>query len=159
MTTATLHTQANGNASGQFGKDESVILAVVDAMHRANHDKDAGAFAAQFAPHAELYNLAPPLVHRGIDVEEKQAWFDSWATPVDIEARDLRVTVSGDLAFCHGFRRLSGTKKGAEGKVSFWMRTTLCLERAGKGWQIIHEHTSVPFYMDGSLRPAFDLHP
>ena len=23
----------------------------------------------------------------------------------------------------------------------------------------VHEHTSVPFYMDGSLRPAFDLEP
>jgi len=24
---------------------------------------------------------------------------------------------------------------------------------------VVHEHTSVPFYMDASLRPAFDLKP
>jgi PhnB protein len=167
MTTATVQTQStgkfsgqsSGQLSGQASKDESAILAVIEAMHQANHDKDAAAFAAQFAVDAELYNLAPPLVHHGIDVEEKQAWLDSWSTPVDIEPRDLRVTVSGDLAFCRGFLHLSGTKKGAEGQVSFWMRTTLGLERGGRGWQIIHEHTSVPFYMDGSLRPAFDLNP
>lgn len=40
------------------------------------------------------------------------------------------------------------------------MRETLCLERQGSGeWKIVHEHTSVPFYMDATLRPAFDLEP
>ena len=69
------------------------------------------------------------------------------------------LTVSGDLAFCHGYLRLAGTKKGPEGTVSFWMRETLCLERQGTDWKIVHEHASVPFYMDATLRPAFDLHP
>jgi hypothetical protein len=27
------------------------------------------------------------------------------------------------------------------------------------GEAVVHAHTSVPFYMDGSLRPAFDLQP
>jgi ketosteroid isomerase-like protein len=39
------------------------------------------------------------------------------------------------------------------------MRWTVCLKRAGGAWQIAHEHTSVPFYMDGTFRPAFDLQP
>ena len=39
------------------------------------------------------------------------------------------------------------------------MRQTLCLERHLSGWHIVHEHTSVPFYMDRSTRPAFDLQP
>jgi ketosteroid isomerase-like protein len=67
--------------------------------------------------------------------------------------------VSGDFAVCHGFMHMSGTKKGAEQAVNFWMRETLCLQRQGDGWRIVHEHTSVPFYMDASLRPAFDLQP
>jgi len=39
------------------------------------------------------------------------------------------------------------------------MRTTVCLHRDGGEWRIVHEHTSVPFCMDGTLRPAFDLKP
>ena len=39
------------------------------------------------------------------------------------------------------------------------MRATVCLHREGGAWRIVHEHESVPFYMDGSLRPAFDLKP
>jgi PhnB protein len=139
--------------------DEAEILTLIETMLKANHSKDAAAYAAPFAPDATVYNLAPPLVHHGIDIEEKQAWFDSWATPVNLEPHNLKVTVSGGLAFCHGFLRMTGTKKGAEREVDFWMRETLCLERKGSAWQIVHEHTSVPFNMDGTLRPAFDLRP
>jgi ketosteroid isomerase-like protein len=139
--------------------DEARILALIETLRQANYDKNAALFAEQFAADAAIFNLAPPLVHHGIDLGEKQAWMDSWATPIDIDSRDLNVTVSGDLAFVHGFLHMSGTKKGAEGPVNFWMRETLCLERQGSEWRIAHEHTSVPFYMDASLRPAFDLEP
>jgi len=139
--------------------DEAQILAVVDTLVRASYDRNAALFAAQFASDAAIFNLTPPLVHHGVDVEEKQKWMDSWSTPVGIETRDFEVTISGAMAFCHGYMRLSGTKRGAEGAVDFWMRVTLCLERAGDTWLVVHEHTSVPFYMDASLRPAFDLKP
>jgi uncharacterized protein (TIGR02246 family) len=157
MSTATLHVQSTQSAEST--EDEAAILAVIETLREANHHKDAEMFAAQFAPDAAIFNLAPPLVHHGIDLDEKAAWFDSWATPVEIESRDLKVTVSGDFAFVHGFLHMSGTKKGAERPVNFWMRETLCLERQGSGWRIVHEHTSVPFYMDASTRPAFDLEP
>ena len=157
MATATLNTSDTLNKSAS--KDEADILALVEGMLRANHDKDVAAFAAPFAPDAAVFNLAPPLVHHGINLEEKQAWYDSWATPVDLESRELKVSISGDLAFCYGYLRMRGTKKGAESAVDFWMRETLCLERVAGEWKIVHEHTSVPFYMDGTLRPAFDLLP
>jgi ketosteroid isomerase-like protein len=31
--------------------------------------------------------------------------------------------------------------------------------RDARRWKVTHEHTSVPFYMDGTDRPAFDLRP
>ncbi|MGD0737042.1 MAG: nuclear transport factor 2 family protein [Terracidiphilus sp.] len=157
MSTATLSTPISPRTSSST--DEAKILTVIETMLKANYTKNAATFAAQFASDATIYNLAPPLVHHGVNIEEKQAWLDSWETPVSLESRDLEVTVSGDLAFCHGFLRMSGTKKGAEREVDFWMRETLCLQRVAGNWQIVHEHTSVPFYMDGTLRPAFDLRP
>jgi len=54
---------------------------------------------------------------------------------------------------------MSGTPKAAGRPISFWMRATMCFERIDGAWRFVHEHTSVPFYMDGSLRPAFDLLP
>jgi ketosteroid isomerase-like protein len=156
MPSATMQESSFQTVSSQ---DEAAILALIATLHKANHDKDATLFASQFAPNAAIFNLAPPLLHRGVDLPEKQAWFDSWETPVEIEPRDFQVTVSGGFAFCHGFLHMSGTKRGAERQVSFWMRETLCLERFSGSWRIVHEHTSVPFYMDATLRPAFDLNP
>lgn len=72
---------------------------------------------------------------------------------------DLSITVSGDFAFAHCYLHMTGTKKGPEGSVNFWMRETICFGRIRGSWRIVHEHTSVPFYMDGTLRPVFDLQP
>jgi PhnB protein len=151
MTTATMQVETS--------KDQAEILALIDKMHKANYEKDAAAFAALYTADAAVFNLAPPLVHRGIDLSEKKAWFDTWNGPVEVKARDFEVTVSGDFAFCHGFLHMRGDSKTAGREISFWMRTTIHLKRAVDGWKITHEHTSVPFYMDGSLRPAFDLNP
>jgi hypothetical protein len=45
-----------------ISKDEADILAIAESMLKANHNKDAAAFAAPFAPDATIYNLAPPLM-------------------------------------------------------------------------------------------------
>ncbi len=139
-------------------KDEADILAVIESVGKAHHDKDAAAIIAPYAPDAAVFDLAPPL-SRKMDLQEKEAWLATWDGPIERESRDFNITLSGDFAFCHGFYRLGGAPKSAGRAISFWMRATVCLHREPGAWQIVHEHTSVPFYMDGSLRPAFDLEP
>jgi ketosteroid isomerase-like protein len=151
MTTAT--------AKAQPSKDEAEILALLNGLAKAHHAKNAAGIAAPFASDAAVYDLSPPLLHRGIDIHEKQAWLDSWDGPIEIESRDFKFTISGDSAFGYGYLRMSGNPKAAGRHISFWMRATVCLQREAGAWKIVHEHTSVPFYMDGSLRPAFDLEP
>lgn len=140
-------------------RDEAAIRAVITGVFRAHYDKDAAAIVAPYAPDAEIFDLSPPLSHSGMNLREKQSWLASWDGPIECGSRDLEVTISGDSAFCHGFFWLSGTPQAAGRPISFWMRATVCLRRGQDGWHIVHEHTSVPFYMDGSLRPAFDLEP
>jgi ketosteroid isomerase-like protein len=149
MTTATVKVQPS--------KDEAEILALLNALAKAHHAKNAAAIAAPFASDAAVYDLSPPLLHRGIDIREKQAWLDSWDGPIEIESRDFKFTITGDSAFGYGYLRMSGNPKAVGRHISFWMRATVCLQREAGAWKIVHEHTSVPFYMDGSLRPAFDL--
>jgi ketosteroid isomerase-like protein len=70
----------------------------------------------------------------------------------------MKVVVRGELAFAYGFSRVSARTKAGE-DAGWWMRLTACLSRQGDGWKIVHEHTSVPFHMDGSFRAALDLSP
>jgi ketosteroid isomerase-like protein len=138
---------------------EAEILALIDSLHQAHHDKNAAGIAAPYSPDAAIFDLSPPLSHPGVAVERKQVWLDTWETGIDLESRDLKITVCGDRAFAWGYLHMSGTPKAAGRAVSFWMRVTYAFERTGAGWRITHQHDSVPFYMDGSLRPAFDLQP
>jgi hypothetical protein len=40
-----------------------------------------------------------------------------------------------------------------------WVRATVCYRKMNDTWVVVHEHASVPLYMDGSDRAAVDLSP
>lgn len=159
MTTATWTDPANETKQNETKQDEAAIRELIAAMAQARYLKDADAIAALYTPDAAIFSLAPPLRHTGIDRSQMRAWLDTWDGPITIEPRDFVVTVAGDTAVAWGYMRMEGTKIDPPGKPNFWMRETLVLERSGGAWRIVHEHTSVPFYMDASTRPAFDLQP
>jgi ketosteroid isomerase-like protein len=141
--------------------DEQAIGTVLEARAQAIRDKDATAALAHCAPDFVGYDLAPPLARAGaaaLDRDYLDAWFDTWDGAIRYEQKDVSITAGGGLAFVHGFLRIGGTKTdGSTPEV--WARQTVCLCRRGDAWQIVHEHISTPFYMDGSLKAAVDLTP
>ena len=86
------------------------------------------------------------------------AWFDSFDGPMSFEVRDLEVIVADDVAFAHSVNRVGGKKKNGE-KDDIWVRATIGFTRINGKWLVVHEHVSVPFYMDGSFKAAVDLKP
>ncbi len=138
--------------------EKTAIQAVLNAVRQGLHERDAAAIGAQFASDAVIFDLAPPLAH-GLDVPGLSAWLDGWDGPVGQEWRDMTIDVGGDLAFCHGLCKMTATTKADGQNAQWWQRTTVCLRRVGSGWKIVHEHSSVPFRMDGSFLAATDLQP
>jgi ketosteroid isomerase-like protein len=138
------------------------IREVITAAEAAMKDGDARRLIDRYTADVVKYDLAPPLGRRGDaarDVPGQQAWFATFDGPVDFRITDLEIEVGGDLAFAHSLNRLSATPKGTDFAFELWFRATYCLRRTDAGWLIAHEHTSTPFYMDGSLRAATDLKP
>jgi ketosteroid isomerase-like protein len=138
--------------------DEALIRAVVDGRAEAIGLKDPSRVLASEAPGFVSFNLAPPLVATGVDAKGLKAWFDTWQGPIGYETRDLTIAAGADVAFCHSLDHMTGTKSDGE-KVDLWFRRTLGLRRIGGAWKLTHEHESVPFHMDGSMRAALDLRP
>ena len=138
--------------------DKAAIRRIIEGIDKALHDRDAEAVVAGFAADALLFDLAPPLSRR-INAEDVAAWLSTWEGPVTRETRNLEITVNGELAFAHGYFRTNATTKDGGERVEWWSRATLCFTRRAGRWLIVHEHTSVPFYMDGSFRAAIDLKP
>jgi ketosteroid isomerase-like protein len=87
-----------------------------------------------------------------------KAWFPTFRGSIGYEIRDLRIAASDDVAFCHSFNRITGRRTDDE-KTDVWVRATFCCRKIDGKWKIVHEHQSVPFYMDGSYRAAVDLTP
>ncbi|MGF7159099.1 PhnB protein [Rhodoligotrophos appendicifer] len=140
--------------------DRTAITALLNDQAAAIRAKDTASAIAPYSADFVRFDLAPPLATSGpdLDPQDLEAWFATWRGPIGYQFRDLDVSAAGDLAFAHGYLHISGTKVDGE-QPALWARITFCLRRRDGAWKIVHEHSSVPFYMDGSYRAATDLHP
>jgi ketosteroid isomerase-like protein len=140
---------------------QRTISLLLEKRARAVGVKDADSVLSSYSPDLVLYDLAPPLARSGADALQRQTltdWFDTWRGSIDYELKDFEIKSTGDMAFAHGFVHVGGTKVDGDA-VSVWTRQTLCLRKLMGEWKIVHEHTSTPFYMDGSFKAAVDLKP
>jgi len=131
----------------------------IEHYSRALSAKDLDAVMAHYVDDARTFDLAPPLEHRGDAIRQGlAAWFPTWDGPIGHEMRDLVVTAGDDVGFAHGLAHMTGAR--TDGTTSdVWFRLTVCFRKVDGAWKVVHEHTSVPFYMDGSVRAAIDLEP
>ena len=137
--------------------DQAGIRNLIDRRADALRAKDVnGVVACRTADYVQ-YSLAPPLVSID-DPGDISAWFATWRGPIESEVRDLTIVVSGDIAYSFGLCRMTGTKTSGD-EVDLWFRETLGFRKVDSVWKVAHEHSSVPFYMDGSFRAAIDLKP
>jgi PhnB protein len=152
--------EAMSTATTKTAGDETRVRKTIEDWIGAVRAKDAAAAVRLYAPEVLSFDVAPPLQQRGADTLRRslEGWFATFRGPVGYELRDLRVVVGGDVAFAHALCHLTGNRTDGE-RTDVWMRTTVCLRQLGGDWRIVHEHTSVPLYMDGSLRAAVDLKP
>ena len=113
------------------------------------------------APSVVAYTLAPPLVSdpHGHDPSETEAWLKGFEAPPQRSVTALEITADGDVAFATSLDSMTATPRGATSPFTLWYRTTLGLRRIDGRWLVVHEHESVPFYMDGSMKAAVDLEP
>ncbi len=143
-------------------QDEAEIRQLMAGQETAMRKGDVQWLVGRYAPDVVTYTLAPPLGQSGPqarDADALRAWFGTFDGPVDYEIRDLEVTNNEDIAYCHSLNRLSATPAGTTVHFDLWFRSTVCLRKIDGNWLVTHEHTSTPFYMDGSFRAALDLTP
>ncbi|RAX39672.1 YybH family protein [Rhizobium tropici] len=140
-------------------RDEAeAINAMLAGWMSALGNKDAAGVVEHLSDDVISFTLAAPLVHKGKGEEGLRGWFSTWEGPIGGDAVDVRLVVGEDVAFWTGLVHMTGRKTdGVE--VDLWFRQTLGLRKAAGIWKIVHEHTSVPFAMDGSGLAELGLKP
>lgn len=137
---------------------EAQIRRLIEEWAEALRAKDIKRLWPHYAPDLVVFDLAPPLHHGQELRKELEQWFKTWNGPIGLEIRDLVISAGSDIAFSHSLQRMHGPRTNGE-VTNIWVRATTCFRRGDGAWKITHEHTSVPFYMDGSYRAAVDLKP
>ena len=137
--------------------DREQIEALFDQLHRAYQDHNADAIVAAYTRDAVIYELAPPLLHRGLDAKSLSEWLATWDGSLGMDIQDAEFTIDENLAVVTALSKMHGTQKGEQREL--WLRTTFVLRKIHGQWLISHDHASVPFLMDGSFKAAIDLTP
>lgn len=137
------------------------IRKVIEAKAALLETGDVKAMLRYHAPQVVTFSLAPPLgtLADGTDPAPIERWIDTFETPPKRTVTRLEITADGDVAFATSIDSLTATPRGTTEPFTLWYRVTVGLRRIDGTWLITHEHSSVPFYMDGSLRAAVDLNP
>lgn len=125
--------------------DETAIRRHVEGIVDAIRAKDLEGLRRRYATDVVSFDIDPPLQHVGIDAKLKN-WANAFTffQEVTYEVRDLTPTVGEDLAFAHGFGRLSGTPADGRPMGGMWVRVTFCFRKVDGAWLIAHDQVSVP---------------
>jgi uncharacterized protein (TIGR02246 family) len=139
--------------------DEAEIRQQTDKIVEGLRAKDLEGLKQLYAEDVVSFDVEPPLQHVGVDAKLKN-WANVFAffQEVTYEFRDLTFTVGDDVAFGHGFGRLSGTLRNGTATNGMWVRATLCFRKTDGGWLIAHDQVSVPFDI-ASGKGVVDLEP
>lgn len=140
------HEEGMDQMATEHVMDATRIRQQVDALADFLHAKDAEGLRGLYATDVVSFDIDPPLQHVGVEAKMKN-WANAFAFFDDLayEIRDFHVTVGGDVAFGHGFGRLSGTLKNGSATAGMWVRATFGFRKVDGTWVIAHDQVSVPF--------------
>ncbi|CAA9412049.1 MAG: hypothetical protein AVDCRST_MAG64-2423 [uncultured Phycisphaerae bacterium] len=153
------HAVIDEPASPPARDDEAAIRATIAAWSRALEARDPDGLTANHAADAVLYDVKPPYKLEGVAAIRRTwaACLPYFPASFRSEHRDLRIAVSGDVAFCHGLHHIRPLDEPTHPAGRSWIRVTACYRRIDGRWQVVHEHVSVPFdCATGQVAPIFD---
>jgi ketosteroid isomerase-like protein len=149
----------NSQTTQTHTANEAQIRRLIEDRGKAVLAKDIIKSMHSYESNVLMFDVVNPLQYKGSNAVRKRAeeWFSLYQSPIGYEIRDLNITAGDDVAFCHYLYRVSGAMTDG-GKVSMWVRATVCFRKIGGAWMITHEHDSVPFNPE-SGKASLDLKP
>ncbi len=146
-------------AASRDSNSEAAIRQWVDRWAKAFRGHDLDGIMALYAPEVVAYDVVPPLQFSGREAYRKDyaEFLAQYDGPIDVEMRELRILVDGNLAYAAGLERIGGVLKGGQ-RSDVWVRFTSIFRRRGGRWLDIHDHVSVPADF-GSGKAVLDLKP
>jgi ketosteroid isomerase-like protein len=127
--------------------DLDTINTNVQHFLAAANNKDLNGIMAYYDPDetAVLFDSVPPRQYVGATAIRKdwEQFLATFPTTMHFDLLDWKAEASGDLAYGHGFVRVTGTAKDGT-QQDMTVRLTDVYKRINGKWVTIHEHVSWP---------------
>jgi ketosteroid isomerase-like protein len=120
--------------------DSELVRKLVEDWAQAIRDGNMQGILKDHSSDVLMFDVPVPLQNAGLEAY-KNTW-DIFFHYNDggegsFELVNLKVTTSDTVAFCHALLRIGGPDPEC--------RLTICLQKMGGKWTIVHEHHSAPF--------------
>ncbi|MET8093418.1 nuclear transport factor 2 family protein [Micromonospora sp. NPDC005220] len=153
------HSFADDGGTDDRETSEREVRALHQRWYEATEAKDLDGIMEPVAETVVSYEHELPLEYVGRDeVREVCAnGLDAGSGTVTWTVPELAVVVRDDLAVAWGLNRMTAQQPDGSTAVS-WSRGTRVFQRAGRGWEMVHQHVSFPVDPDTGQARA-DLTP
>jgi len=127
-------------------QDEARIRQVIADWTSAFCAKDIERLMSLYADDITTFDVKPPFQTKGKAAVRRiyEEAFPCFPSSLQIETRDQRIFVHGDVGVAHWLFRFTSAEKDHPA-TKLWMRATVGFERQEGRWRAVHEHISVPF--------------
>lgn len=127
-------------------KDEAALRKLIDDQIAAIAAHDLDGIMRAYAEDVVVFNSLMPYQTTGRG-DFRLAWKDCLQYFPDnckTEMRDYTVAVDGDVGMAHWLWRFTGFQEHHPALIT-WLRCSQGYRRRNGKWEVIHEHSSVPF--------------
>jgi len=100
--------------------DEAEIRQAWERWAKAFRAHDIDGIMSMYSPEVVAYDFVPPLQYVGKDAYRKdyEEFVSQFDGPVDVEFRDMKVVVGGDVAYIYALEHFTGKMKNGQNSIS-----------------------------------------
>ena len=128
-----------------FGDSEVAveILELTKLWDKSVEKCDASELIEGYIDNVEIFDVGSQIVGAKNFKELWQTCFPFFGDSPQVTRRKIKLYASSNLAFMHFYSKICGSNQ-PKPEESPWCRTTVCFQKNGSKWSVVHEHVSMP---------------
>ena len=128
-----------------IGNKESAaeIIYLISQWDESVANCDSNSLAKDYIENVAIFDIGTQLVGSNKYKDLWKSCFPYFGDSPKVSRRKVKLYAGKDLAFMHFYSKVSGSNIPDPDEQP-WCRTTVCFQKPGGGWCVVHEHVSMP---------------
>ena len=119
------------------------IISLTSKWDRSVAKSDTDSLAENYLENVEVFDIGTQLVGKDKYKDLWNSCFPYSGESPKVSRRKIKLYAGNDLAFMHFYSKVSGSNITNPDEQP-WCRSTVCFQKTGDDWCVVHEHISMP---------------